>query len=244
MTAFDNRLRPPCLGKDDFYTMAKHSRKPKANVSGRSARDASEPVVGLRIIGGRFRGRKLQYSGDLRTRPMKDRLREAVFNLVGPSIKGTHALDLFAGTGALGIEAISRGSLRATLIEQHHPTANIIRKNLATLALEQQAEVVPGNVFIWFRRAFHGDCPNFRSEARENGTVPWAVFCSPPYDFYIERADEMHELIAGLIEASPAGSVFLVEADDRFNFQTLPDPEAWNVRSYPPAVVGIYRKME
>ena len=212
--------------------MPKKKRTTKAASPGRTPLDARETVVGLRIIGGRFRGRKLQYSGDLRTRPMKDRLREAVFNLVGPGIKGTHALDLFAGTGALAIEALSRGSARATLIEQHHPTAAIIRKNLATLGLEAQAEVVPGNVFIWFRRK-----PTL-SEA------PWAVFCSPPYDFYIERADEMHELIAGLMEAAPAESVFVVEADERFDFQTLPQPETWNVRSYPPAHVGIFRKRE
>ena len=52
----------------------------------------------------------------------------------------------------------------------------------------------------------------------------------------------MLELIAGLIQSAPAGSVFVVEADARFDFQTLPDPQAWDVRSYPPAVVGIYRK--
>jgi hypothetical protein len=100
------------------------------------------------------------------------------------------------------------------------------------LGLEAQAEVVPGNVFIWFRRK-----PPL-------GEAPWAVFCSPPYDFYIERSDEMLELIAGLMEAAPAESVFVVETDERFDFQVLPQPETWNVRSYPPAQVGIFRKKE
>ena len=202
--------------------MTKRDRKPKAN--------PTDHVAGLRIVGGRFRGRKLHYSGDLRTRPMKDRLREAIFNLIGPAIRGKHALDLFAGTGALALEAISRGAERATLIEQHYPTAGIIRENIATLGLDEQTEVVPGNVFIWFRRGFapHG--------------APWAVFCSPPYDFYLSRAEEMLEMIAGLIQSAPAESVFVVEADARFDFQTLPDPQAWDVRPYPPAVVGIYRK--
>ena len=54
-------------------------------------------------------------------RPMKNRVREALFNLIGPSIKGKHAIDLFAGTGALGLEAISRGAVSATLTEQHYP---------------------------------------------------------------------------------------------------------------------------
>ena len=191
------------------------------------------PVVGLRIIGGKMRGRKLLYSGDPRTRPMKDRLREAIFNLIGPTVRGKHALDLFAGTGALGLEAISRGAERATLAERHHPTAEIIRQNIAALDLERQAEVVPGNVFIWWEKI-----------AKKSFDVPWVVFCSPPYDFFVSRTEEMLELINGLIHSAPAESIFVVEADERFDFQTLPDPQTWNIRSYPPAVVGIYRAVE
>lgn len=211
--------------------MGKGERRSKSPSGGQKPADTERSAVGLRIIGGQFRGRKLDYSGDLRTRPMKDRLREAVFNLIGPDIRGKHALDLFAGTGALGLEALSRGAQKATFIEQHYPTADIIRKNIVTLHAEQQTDVVPGNTFIWWKK---------------RGTVlpeaPWAVFCSPPYDFYVTRAGEMLELIAGLVQAAPSSSLFVVEADERFDFLTLPDPQAWTVRAYPPAVVGIYRK--
>ncbi len=72
--------------------------------------------------------------------------------------------------------------------------------------------------------------------------VPWLVFCSPPYDFYVQRAGEMLELLAGLIASAPPGSVFVVEADGRFDLGLLPDPAAWDVRPYPPAVVGLLRK--
>jgi 16S rRNA (guanine(966)-N(2))-methyltransferase RsmD len=195
------------------------------------------PAVGLRIIGGKFRGRRLHYSGDSRTRPMKDRLREAIFNLIGPDIRGKHAIDLFAGTGALGLEAISRGADRATLIEQHNPTANIIRQNIAELGLGESAKVVVGNTFIWWQRQGKPHCTTLSSDGE-----PWAVFCSPPYDFYVERAGEMLGLIAGLFDAAPERSVFVVEADARFDFQQLPDFHAWDVRSYSPAVVGIFRK--
>jgi hypothetical protein len=68
------------------------------------------------------------------------------------------------------------------------------------------------------------------------------VFCSPPYDFYVARGEEMLELITGMIDAAPANSVFVVEADSRFDFGRLPHPQAWLVRSYRPAIVGIYRK--
>ena len=71
----------------------------------------------LRIIGGKYGGRQIQYSGEQRTRPMKNRVREAMFNLVGPWVKGTYTIDLFAGTGAVGLESVSRGSVGATLIE-------------------------------------------------------------------------------------------------------------------------------
>jgi 16S rRNA (guanine966-N2)-methyltransferase len=184
--------------------------------------------VGLRIVGGRFRGRRLLYTGDPRVRPMKDRLREAIFDRIGPAIKDKHAIDLFAGTGALGLEALSRGAARATLIEQHFPTAEIIRRNMVALGVEQLARVVTADVFVWHERR------------PELGPAAWAVFCSPPYDFYVERAGRMLELIAGLIGTAPAGSIFVVESDARFDFGLLPEPKAWDVRSYPPALVGIY----
>lgn len=201
----------------------------KRQPAGPASRRASPEVVGLRIVGGRFRGRKLLYSGDVRTRPMKDRLREAVFNLIGPAVKGTYAIDLFGGTGALGLEALSRGAARATFIEQHHPTADLIARNAAELGVADSCTVVRGNVFLWFRRR-----PSLVTE-------PWLVFCSPPYDFYVERCDEMLSLIGGMIAAAPPGSIFVVEADERFDFGLLPTPEAWDVRPYPPAVVGIHR---
>jgi 16S rRNA (guanine966-N2)-methyltransferase len=180
-----------------------------------------------RIVGGRLRGRKLQYSGDQRTRPMKDRVREALFNLIGPDVQGCHAIDLFAGTGALGIEAISRGAARATFIEQHFPTANLIRRNLAELQVEEPCVVEPGNTFIWAKRK------------PQLGDARCVIFCSPPYAFYVDRKADMLELIGSLIERAPAGSMFAVEADERFDFSELPHPDAWDVRVYPPAHVGV-----
>lgn len=206
--------------------MARRKRRPSAPAAGRTR----PGPLGLRIIGGRFRGRKLLYRGDRRVRPMKDRLREAIFNLIGPAVEGKHAVDLFAGTGALGLEAISRGAARATLIEQHFPTAEIIRQNVATLGVGQVTRIVTASVFIWQQRG------------PELGPAPWIVFCSPPYDFYVERTDEMLELIGGLMQSAPAGSIFVVESDRRFDFGLLPEAEAWDVRPYPPAMVGIHVK--
>jgi len=187
-------------------------------------------VAGVRIIGGRFRGRKLRYGGDSRTRPMKDRLRETVFNLIADAVAGTQAVDLFAGTGALGLEALSRGAARAVFFESHFPTVEILRQNITILGVQNQATAIPGSVFAQFRRNL------------DLGPEPWSVFCSPPYDFYVTQIGEMMDLIGGLLGAAPARSVFVVEADARFDFTTLPDAAMWDVRSYPPAVVGVYHK--
>jgi len=161
---------------------------------------------------------------------MKDRVREAIFNLIGPAIKGKSALDLFGGTGALGLEALSRGAVRATLIEQHYPTAAIIRENVATLEVESVTQIITSNVFIWHRRGVTPD------------DLPWVVFCSPPYEFYINRTDEMLNLIGGLMEVAPDESIFLVEADAGFDFGLLPNADQWDVRTYSPAVVGVHTK--
>ncbi|HMC09678.1 MAG TPA: hypothetical protein VKH44_00250, partial [Pirellulaceae bacterium] len=73
-----------------------------------------------------------------------------------------------------------------------------------------------------------------------NATERFTVFCSPPFDFYVERRPEMLALVSRWIEVSPEGSQIVVEADERFDFQSLPQPEKWDVRNYPPAVIGIY----
>lgn len=202
-------------------------RPQRSELTGNARRTGGVDPVGLRIVGGQFRGRKLRYGGNLRVRPMKDRVREAVFNLIGPTVRGSHAVDLFAGTGALGLEALSRGAARATFIEQHFPTAAIIRQNIATLGVEECCDVVTGSVFHWAGRH------HLTAEA------PWVVFSSPPYDFYIDRTEAMLSLITGLFQEAPPGSILVVESDDRFGFDSLPEADSWKVRGYPPAFVGI-----
>ncbi|MFI4875430.1 MAG: RsmD family RNA methyltransferase [Blastopirellula sp. JB062] len=183
----------------------------------------------IRIIGGEYKNKKLAYSGDEITRPMKQRVRAAVFNLVGPAIKGKHAIDLFAGTGALGIEALSRGATNATFIERHIPTSKLVRQNLDDLGLADRGQLFAANTFYWARRL-----PPF-------DTTPWVVFCSPPYDLFLSQAENMLGLIQTLLDAAPPESIFVVESDQRFSFASLPHAEQWDVREYPPAVVGILR---
>lgn len=185
-----------------------------------------------RIIGGSLRGRKLIFTGDPRTRPMKDRVREALFNCLADDVRGKHAIDLFAGTGALGLEAISRGAISATLVERHFPTAELIRQNARSLGVEPQCTVLPANTLLWSKRL-----PVLPAK-------PWIVFCSPPYDFYVSSQLEMLDILGILIETALPKSIFCVEADQRFDFKLLPTAEQWEIRTYPPAVVGLWAKPE
>ena len=213
----------------------------------------------LRIIGGRFRGRKLRYepfraTGDPVTRPMKHRVRESIFNLVGTELVGRHAIDLFAGTGALGLEALSRGANHATFIERHVPTARVIEENIKALGAEGATTLLVTSAFLWGKRDAAGAGVQDSGFGDQDGderagpspapasALPWLVFCSPPYAFYVDRRDEMLALIGSVMDAAPPASILVVEADERFDFSLLPEESAWDVRNYAPAVVGVWRK--
>src|ERR1051326_398027 len=95
----------------------------------------------MRIIAGTFRSRRLKLLKGLSLRPTSDMMRETLFNILGPRIEGSRFLDLFAGTGAVGIEAISRGAAFALFVENHSAALRLIRENLAALAIQSQAPV-------------------------------------------------------------------------------------------------------
>src|SRR5690606_8776565 len=130
----------------------------------------------LRIIGGKFRGRRLSYHGDRVVRPMKHRTREAIFNLVSTECTDRRAIDLFAGTGALGLEALSRGAVAATFIERHVPTARVVEQNIQTLGVQDRTTLLVTSAFLWAKRDL--------ADAGPPRDRPWLVFCSPPYAFY------------------------------------------------------------
>lgn len=96
----------------------------------------------MRVIAGQFRSRLLKSLKGLALRPTSDRLRETLFNVLGLDIEGAHFLDIFAGTGAVGIEALSRGAAEVLFIENHAPAAALIRKNLESLGIGQGATVL------------------------------------------------------------------------------------------------------
>ena len=119
----------------------------------------------MRVIGGEFRSRRLKTVRGLETRPTPDRLRESLFDVLAPRIQDCVFLDAYAGTGAVGIEALSRGAQRAVFIEKHGPAVRMIRENLKALGLESRAAVVQGSAAVCLTR-FVADI----------------VFLDPPYD--------------------------------------------------------------
>jgi 16S rRNA (guanine966-N2)-methyltransferase len=169
---------------------------------------------------------------------MKHRTREAIFNLVSTECTGRHAIDLFAGTGALGLEALSRGAASATFIEKHVPSARIVEQNIRTLDVEDRAQLLITSAFLWAKRDL------VTADSAPPSDKPWLVFCSPPYAFFRDRLDDMLDLTHRIQEHAPTGSILIVEAEEPFDFRAISDNDIqqWNVRGYSPAVVGVWRK--
>ncbi len=108
-------------------------------------------MPGIRVIGGTAKGRKLQMVPGEGTRPISDRAKEALFNLLGSDVENAAVLDLFAGTGSVGIEALSRGAASATFVEKDRAAAGVITANLRRTGLAGRGQVVRSDVFIYLR---------------------------------------------------------------------------------------------
>ncbi len=106
-------------------------------------------MSGYRIIAGRFGGRPIDDSGSERTHPMGERIRNALFNKLGSELEGAKVLDAFAGSGSLGLEALSRGAASALFIEKDRIAQKIIQKNIETLGVGDEAHLVRATVSQW-----------------------------------------------------------------------------------------------
>ena len=120
----------------------------------------------MRVITGTARGRKLKSLEGLETRPTADRVKEGIFNIIQFDLEGRRVLDLFAGTGQMGIEALSRGAASAVFVEQRRDAAAIVRDNLKTTQLSDHAKVVCGEAMAYL------------AAAREKFDI---IFVDPPY---------------------------------------------------------------
>ncbi|MCK8823600.1 16S rRNA (guanine(966)-N(2))-methyltransferase RsmD [Fuchsiella alkaliacetigena] len=100
----------------------------------------------MRVIAGKAKGQKLKSSSTQQVRPTSDRVKESLFNILGTAVRETKVLDLYAGFGGLGIEALSRGAKEATFIEKSRQQVEIIQENLSRTGFSEQAQVIKGEV--------------------------------------------------------------------------------------------------
>jgi 16S rRNA (guanine966-N2)-methyltransferase len=156
----------------------------------------------VRIVAGEFRGRRLAAPRGVRTRPTADRVREALFSMLG-DVSGARVLDLYAGSGALGIEALSRGAAAAVFVERDPHAVAAIRRNLDALGLAE--DVVRQDAL--------------RFLARAEGTFD-LVFCDPPYDSVPRIAGPLAERLPALL----AESARIVTESDKRTPLELPFP--------------------
>jgi len=164
----------------------------------------------MRVIAGTFRSRQLRSLKGLALRPTSDRLRETLFNILAKRIEGSRFIDVFAGTGAVGIEAISRGAEEVVFIENHAPAAGLIQKNLDSLQVRSGAKVFALDALRALQRLAAG---------HKETTPPFdIVFLDPPY----AAAEDYRRVLAFLGEAAFLSNGSLVIAEHRHTFD-LPE---------------------
>jgi len=150
---------------------------------------------GTRITAGTHRGRRLRTPPGLETRPTTALVREALFNMIGPSIEGATVLDLFAGAGTLGIEALSRGAARVTFVDRARGCATIVAENLATMGFAPRAEVHSADALDWLK-AHRADLTGYN-----------LILLDPPY-----RSTAASEIL-GALDGFPLRPAALVVAE-------------------------------
>lgn len=177
----------------------------------------------MRIVAGTHGGRVLKAPPGAKTRPTSEKVRQALFNILG-DVSDLHVLDLFAGSGAMGIEALSRGAAHATFVDAAKPALAVVKANLADLDLEQRSTIV------------FGDAPTV---AARNPVHPYGlVFIDPPY-----RTDLATRAALALPRTSLADGARVVIEHDRRNAppEALGSLLRTDERRYGDTVVSFYR---
>lgn len=178
----------------------------------------------MRIVGGSLGGRVLRAPAGVDTRPTSEKVREAIFNIL-PDVEDMAVLDVFAGSGAVGIEALSRGALHATFFDLGKPALAAVRGNLRDLGLEPRATVVAGD--------------SVALAARHVPARPWdLVFVDPPY-----RSDLATRAVLALPTERLSRDVAIVIEHDRRNAppETLGSLIRTDERRYGDTMVSFYR---
>jgi 16S rRNA (guanine966-N2)-methyltransferase len=167
----------------------------------------------MRIIAGEFRSRKILPPASDTTRPITDRVKQSLFDILTPWMDGARVYDCFAGTGSMGLESLSRGAAHATFFEADRSAATLLRKNIVTLGVQPRSTVVDRDIFKWFESSPSPSSPDKAD----------IIFLDPPYRFLNERADGLRKLAARLAtHLAPHGVViFRHDAKDDLDLAPL-----------------------
>jgi len=174
----------------------------------------------MRIIAGQRRGHKIDGPRGTSTRPTSDLVRESIFNILGEAVVGRVMVDLFAGTGALGLEGLSRGASRAIFVERNRDNVGLIYRNVATLRYEGQARVHLADAYRWALTFDPGE------------DEPVIVVIDPPYRDYEIHQTKLKRLLEHLSKSLPSGSALAVESSRKLDEEILPNESLWDVRRY------------
>lgn len=162
--------------------------------------------MSLRIVAGEFRGRRIEAPEGLGTRPTRDQVREAWFSALGDRVVGSRVLDLFAGSGALGLEALSRGASNVTFVESNRSVIRVLKRNIECLAVAGRASVRAGDALAFVR------------ELGRAGEREWdIVLADPPY-----AGDQAARLVSAFNRAAFADILCVEHAPD-VSFPREPD---------------------
>jgi 16S rRNA (guanine966-N2)-methyltransferase len=172
----------------------------------------------MRIIAGERKGFRLEGPVDSSIRPTSVLRRDAIFNTLGWLIEDQTFHDLFSGTGAMGLEALSRGAKTSVLIEMGKKAQDLIRRNIARARYEKQARLIPTNAYRWIES--------------HRPTTPGVYFLDPPFPEYVDHPDRFEKHLRILLERVVPGSIVIVESRWKMEREVLPDLENWYLRRY------------
>ena|ERR1043165_6314081 len=187
----------------------------------------------MRIIAGEFRGRKLLGPQTEATRPITDRVKQSLFDILSPRIEGAVVYDLFAGTGSMGLECLSRGARRVEFFEAERSAVARLRKNLAALGVSGEKGVVHG-----------GDLMRLFAGGNAGGDdLADLIFLDPPYRFLRERAEELRALGEKLAARLNSDGVVVFRHDSRDSLE-LPGLRCFDRREYGSMGIEFLRRGE
>jgi 16S rRNA (guanine(966)-N(2))-methyltransferase RsmD len=173
----------------------------------------------LRIVAGTLRGRKLTCSVNPKLRPAPQMVREALFSILGNAVPERPFFDLFAGTGAIGLEALSRGATEVTLVERDFRVAAEIERHASDFGVADQVKVLRADVYRW-------------AERWSGAALPVNLFLGPPYPDLERQSDELLELVECLDRKLASESVLVVQAEESPGLVKLQAALPWDLRRY------------